>query len=275
MRRMLSALVVFFLMWIACSAHAPKPANPIPPFLSIPIQQERDSTYRVMTICMDERWGMGSGVAVSEEQLITARHVADWCETHSSTLQLFAIIGTDGLARQGTLVAHAQSGTDVSLLNVYPPMPTHLPVRVTPPSPGEKFCMIGGDLSILRIVRRCGVARFFTPEWVGLSIPAVGGNSGGPLLDRDSHVAGVVRGWVKIGNEFFMLMIPVSLWADLLVSPRPTEPVELTPSLPLPTMPLTGTDAGSPDADLDAGIPDADVGDGGCTMDSCPPLGLP
>ena len=194
-------------------AQAMASATPPPAYSQHVYQVIRPSLVLVQTETVDE-YGLGSGVLVNDSgAVLTALHVV----TNSTVITLTFADGTESGAR----VLTAQPENDTALLQAY-----QLPEVIVPAVLGNPGAMRVGDeafavgnpfglYSSMSAGVISGFDRSFKPvsstiELQGLiQIDAAvnPGNSGGPLLDRNGAVIGIVTGIVNPTNDDFFVGI--------------------------------------------------------------------
>jgi S1-C subfamily serine protease len=155
----------------------------------------------------------GSGVVVADGTLVTNRHVLDGAgELEVSTW--------DGRTHR-VRVASAATATDLAVVEVDGDLPPAMPVADDDPSPGENVTAVGYPLGSELAFADGQVVDYRPGEPYGedglvlrVSSQLRPGNSGGPLVDGDGRLVGVVFA-VEPATDLG-LAIPVSEILDLL-----------------------------------------------------------
>jgi S1-C subfamily serine protease len=171
-----------------------------------PVQAALESTVIVESGCGRGCFSVGAGVAVEPDLILTAAHVVD--ETNAPTIRTF-----DGRFERTTVVAR-DDRRDLALLQVAGGHGLPLvPIRSEEPRIGEPAYAIGAPSGTIRL--SSGMVRDITwspddVEWVETNADIDQGNSGGPLLDADGRLLGIVvtenadddtQGWATSAAE--------------------------------------------------------------------------
>lgn len=169
-------------MNLACQrvALAPQPPAPAPEAKPAPKPVARGSTS-------------GSGIVVSELQVLTNHHVVTECDAHE-------VIDTNNMAHKATLQV-SDTRRDLALLTVEKRFATIARVRsdITPKL-GEAITVVGYPLvNVLGSNPTVGFGHVSSttglrdsPAQMQISVPIQRGNSGGPVFDQAGNVIGVV-----------------------------------------------------------------------------------
>ena len=139
---------------------------------------------------------LGSGVLVdineSQGLVLTNWHVIR--DSRSAVLVQFA----DGFQSAGTVIRFDEAW-DLAAISIWKPKATPVPLAQRNPLPGEPLCIAGYGRGAYREQRgRC--TEYLSPgsgypkELVELQAPARQGDSGGPILNTDGRLAGVLFG---------------------------------------------------------------------------------
>ena len=160
----------------------------------------------------------GSGFAISPTQIVTNRHVVE----NASDIQVNTWDGTSIDARV-TRVARQQDG-DLAVISIDEPLTGTLPLSDTPVVPGQHVRVVGfpegnayneagGEVIGL-------VPGVLDQPGESILVDAVTkhGNSGGPLLDANGRVVGVVFAGDEATDDGFAL--PVSTLRGFLEAPE-------------------------------------------------------
>lgn len=202
-------LFASLLLTASCAGACATPPSPAPEFVNQTVERQYYATARIYLTCED---GVVSGtaVAISPTDLITARHVIVACRF--SMLQALTLYGAYELK-----VVSISVGADVARLRVTSGGKfRNFASWVTAPVPvGSEVCSIGGDGGV-PLMRKCGQVFFRDEKIVLSSIPAVPGNSGGPVFLRDRLVGIVSMGSWHPAAEKVQLFVPIVAFEDLL-----------------------------------------------------------
>ena len=166
----------------------------------------------------------GTGFFVASNQLITCEHVieaASYIEVFSDDGKEFRVAG----------VFAVDAVEDIAVLWMHNSPESHLTVRPTVPSRGETVYTIGAPHQ-LRLQTTSGHvvgAPETGPDAIGniifLSAPATPGCSGGPVLDTNGHVVGIMSkiiGAKVAGSES---RLSIATWIDPLEPLRENTPM--------------------------------------------------
>lgn len=154
---------------------------------------------------------LGSGVAIDSRHVLTAGHVVD-CEP----------IAVMVVTREGDMIPAEVSGqiqgVDVARLEAEG-SPFKVTARVSRRRlrVGETVCSIGTDGNLTTGIRKCGDVGEVGEGLFSMAIPAVPGNSGSPVYDRNGLVVGIlVAGNWQQGVEHFAVGVTVDAFKGLL-----------------------------------------------------------
>jgi S1-C subfamily serine protease len=210
-------------------AQAMASATPAPAYSAQVYRSIQPSLVLVVTDGADggdtDDQGLGSGVLISDEgEILTALHLVDGADTVEVTF-------ADG-TQSSAQVASTQPENDIAVLQ-----PEQLPETVVPAVMGNPHAVQVGDevyavgnpfglYGSLSAGVISGFDRVFQSEDTGQTIEGLiqvdaavnPGNSGGPLLNRDGQVIGIVVGILNpTEDEFFVgigFAVPISTAAS-------------------------------------------------------------
>ncbi|MEA5155954.1 serine protease [Raineyella sp.] len=170
------------------------------------LTQTRSSVLTVRTASCDESTAMGSGFAVGPDLVMTAAHVVDTASTASVQFD-------DGRIVKAELVGYDHSSDSALLRTAQPLGVPALSLVPGDPVQGTELAVLGFPLDMPHIVIAQGVvsavhqpvhySRFSVDDAFVTDAATNAGNSGGPVIDRQGHVIGLVSGgrqWVQQGE---------------------------------------------------------------------------
>jgi S1-C subfamily serine protease len=139
------------------------------------------------------RASTGTGFVVARDRVLTNHHVIDGCNA-------ITVRTADGRSLPATMPARVDVQRDLALLAVPNDPGPVLPFRANPVRRGESVVTYGFPLAGLlaagptlttgEVSALAGLAN--NEQHFQISAPVQQGNSGGPLLDRQGHVMGVI-----------------------------------------------------------------------------------
>ncbi|MFN9337026.1 MAG: trypsin-like peptidase domain-containing protein [Alphaproteobacteria bacterium] len=139
------------------------------------------------------RASTGTGFVVARDRVLTNHHVIDGCNA-------ITVRTADGRSLPATMPARVDVQRDLALLAVPNDPGPILPFRANPVRRGESVVTYGFPLAGLlaagptltagEVSALAGLAN--NEQHFQISAPVQQGNSGGPLLDRQGHVMGVI-----------------------------------------------------------------------------------
>ncbi|MCA3279584.1 MAG: trypsin-like peptidase domain-containing protein [Roseomonas sp.] len=139
------------------------------------------------------RASTGTGFVVARDRVLTNHHVIDGCNA-------ITVRSADGRTLPATMPARVDVQRDLALLVVPNDPGPILPFRANPVRRGESVVTYGFPLAGLlaagptlttgEVSALAGLAN--NEQHFQISAPVQQGNSGGPLLDRQGHVMGVI-----------------------------------------------------------------------------------
>lgn len=197
------------------------------------------ASVRIRGYCNGELVGYGSGVAVSDRHVLTARHITQMCaDTATPDMASFELVSPDGSVRDATGDMDAiDDSIDVGRLIVTDGhyFKTYAPIaEYTPDVPDDVFIYAGdGTMDVSEPQRlfffKWGSVSKVWEHTILVSFHGVPGNSGAGVFDAAGHVVGILHSgnWTPTKENFVL--------AD-----RPSAWVELFPPYEMPLDPGTG-----------------------------------
>ncbi len=172
----------------------------------------REVTLRVRNLGCG-RVVTGSAVAIDGDLLVTNRHVVEGADA----LEVTTWDGTT----MTVAVARAATTHDIAVAEVGGELPNVAPVAAADPEPGDRVLVAGypggGGLSLEegRMVARTSDRLFGADAGaLALDVEVAPGSSGGPVLDRDGQLVGVIYALAVEGGRGFA--VPVTALQDAL-----------------------------------------------------------
>lgn len=159
-------------------------------------------------------FGLGSGVVVdSFGNILTSLHVVDGASVITVTF-------ADGTQSEAAIVSEMPE-RDIAVLQAYDTPLSVVPAVLGNPNSmrvGDEAFVVGNPFGLYSSMSSgviSGFDRVFQMEGTGLEIPGMiqidaavnPGNSGGPLLNRNGHVIGIVTGIINPTDESFFVGI--------------------------------------------------------------------
>ena len=159
-------------------------------------------------------FGLGSGVVVdSFGNILTSLHVVDGASVITVTF-------ADGTQSEAAIVSEMPE-RDIAVLQAYDTPLSVVPAVLGNPNSmrvGDEAFVVGNPFGLYSSMSSgviSGFDRVFRMEGTGLEIPGMiqidaavnPGNSGGPLLNRNGHVIGIVTGIINPTDESFFVGI--------------------------------------------------------------------
>lgn len=190
----------------------------------------------------DLYYSVGTAFAISANQWVTAAHVLDLGS--KSLLKTYRLRDQQGKVYDIDKILKYSMRRDFVVFTVKNPPSVKPLVTNTAPRVNDKVYAVGNALGN-GIVFRDGLYTSSTPEeqdgewkWIRFSAAASPGNSGGPLLDPEGHVIGVVMR--KSENENLNYALPIN---ELLKAPDNVADVDARGMYKIDNMPnLSSTD---------------------------------
>lgn len=177
------------------------------------------------TIRNDSYYSVGTAFAIGPNQWVTAGHVFDL--GHKSLSKIYRLRDHDGKVYDVDQILKYSMHRDFVVFSIKNPPEIKPLATNTVPRINEKVYSAGNALGE-GVVFRDGLFTSRTPEedygdwkWIRFSAAASPGNSGGPLLDTDGKVIGVIIG--KSENENLNYALPIQ---EVLQAPRDVASVD-------------------------------------------------
>lgn len=166
--------------------------------LSLPVHMQRvmDSVVIVQNGAT-----IGSGVIISPQgYILTAEHLI-------SNTQQAAVYLPSGAVETGQVISRNPS-QDLAVIQLQTPTPACLSLRSTWLPVGSPIYSVGfstthGGLFFWSAGKINGYRQFgdHSPIYIQTALDLMPGNSGGPLLDQNGQVVGVISGKLKVGKQ--------------------------------------------------------------------------
>lgn len=165
------------------------------------------------TVTVKNGMGLGSGFLISRHGFIlTAAHVVSGAEK-------VEVVTHDEKQLEATVVRRNKQN-DVALLYTAVAVDTCLPIATSQPSPGQDVFVVGAPDGYESSVARgviSGIREFEDLKFIQTDASVSPGNSGGPMVDRDGNILGVVS-WkvIRPGFEGLGFGVPMDVTLDKL-----------------------------------------------------------
>lgn len=215
MRAFLSALAIAIGL-----AFAAAPASAT----DFPVEKMQDST-----VLVKDGNVLGSGVIVSNVEVLTALHVVQSAAKLNSKSATVSITFRGGEIRKGRVVWFDK---DNDLAIVYVPVPDKFgaaQINCAPVKVGQRIATIGNPMGILWSFSSGYVATLSSTRvadgvdsWVTLDMTLASGNSGGAIFDTSGRIVGIADAILTAGSGMFSaptgfsLMVPATAICKLL-----------------------------------------------------------
>jgi len=204
------------LVAVACSLAAPARAEP----RSVE-EIAKVAKASVVTIRFSGRGGgdegLGTGFVIGEGLVATNLHVIG--EARPITVEL-----ADGTTHAATHVHATDRDADLAILRIAAAGLTSLPLGIAAPlADGQEIVAIGNPHGLERSIvagRVSGLREMEGIDMIQLALPVEPGNSGGPLLDLEGRVQGVVS-MKSLLTPNLGFAVAVARLRDLLDRPNP------------------------------------------------------
>lgn len=209
-------------------------ATPGPAYSAQVYQAVQPSLVLIQSHGVDERGdeanGLGSGVVITDQgDILTSLHVVDSADR-------IELIFADGTESDAEIIA-TQPENDIAVLRALTPPPMLFPAVLGNPyamNVGDEAYVVGNPFGLYSSMSAgviSGFERSFrSPEndqglegLIQIDTAVNPGNSGGPLLNREGHVVGIVVGILNpTDDEFFIgigFAVPIQIAAGAAGSP--------------------------------------------------------
>jgi S1-C subfamily serine protease len=203
--KLVASLYIGVLLFLTSCATAP---HYVPPLA----EWQYSTTVRVMVVCPDGSGGIGTGVAIGPNRVLTANHVVNACEGIR-----IAVIGYDTEIREALLGTFDASADAATLSTGGTPFEHYAKVSRLPLKLDDRVCSVGGDNAVM-FMKKCGNVFLLELEGhvVYSTIPTVRGNSGGPLFRGNELVGIIVAARTDPNFERVSRASGVPAWAHLV-----------------------------------------------------------
>jgi hypothetical protein len=193
---------------VACNAFASAQAGQIPQDLSTSViyQKVLPSIVTIKTDCGDGQGELGTGFfAMKDNLIVTAFHVI--ANAKKATARF-----SDGEEFDVEGIVDFDHATDLAVLRIKAPSHPMLGINSQDPTIGGKACAVGAPLGLEFTVSDGIVSQIQVisgKKQIQYSCPTSPGNSGGPLLNGQGEVIGIVD-WQFVDGENLNFAVPIS-----------------------------------------------------------------
>lgn len=193
-----------FLFLLSCVSPHPAPSSK---FATSAAQALYEASVRIHVTCPEGRY-VGSGVVISRNQIVTAKHVME-CGNGSiptkvegrfyDNRRVNLVHQWSHKDRDVSIVIGTHWKKDGKIVESEDPFafPRIAPVSLKPLKIDQEVCFLGGGGDYSLILKKCGpISNFSTKKEtegeIRISMLVVGGNSGGPVFDMQGNLVGII-----------------------------------------------------------------------------------
>ena len=158
------------------------------------VQKKKRNKWKESVVTIKTQNGHGSGFAIYDDLVITNKHVVD-------ELKVIKVKTSDGKEFQGD-VLRKNNMRDVALIKIRNKLPTYFSLKEDLPEQGDDVFVIGSPkYDFLHSTLTKGIVSairvFDGLTTIQSDVTITGGNSGGPMINNEGEVIGVVQGGFK------------------------------------------------------------------------------
>ena len=158
--------------------------------------QKRDNEY------------LGTGFFINDTQIITSYHVVD------NSKNIFISFKDDYFAYKASILKY-DAKNDIAILEVNEAIPEHETLDITTSYDTGDFvyaCGFDLDYNVKPSIIEEKMYMYEENDYIKINIPVNNGNSGGPVLDKNGNVIGIV----SIGNFVSSSLTPAEKLLNIL-----------------------------------------------------------
>lgn len=247
MRRFLLVPALFVLLGVSCnclsatSSASSRPSHPqkvqTEPAYESSVYASRLTehrykvTMRLEKFCPKGQFFYGTGVIVSSDKVITAKHIVECPDGGDSVY----IVGHRSDGKKVKLKPYWKAGYhDVAVLHATSwlngprrakvDLGEHAIIDRTKLKIGDWLCYVGGGARVQVVLTKCGEVYESSPLEFAVGLHVFGGNSGGPLFNKEGKLVGIMYG--KHEEDLEGYAVPITAVPEVLPKPKFGPPLE-------------------------------------------------